>query len=220
MARTYGYYCPVAHALGIIGDRWSLLIVRDLLRKPQRFTDLLNYLSDITPKWLMLRLRKLEQAGVLERESGQDHREVWYKLTPAGYDLRPVVEALWNWGLRYAMRPPLPGEVVRPEMALSTLTASLNKHGKKLSKPATWQLQFTPGGSYTLSFNGNNWSTKDGVKVNPDVTVTTSPESWATLLAAERQERTRLVKKMQITGAHEPVKQFLYTIGVREDTTK
>jgi DNA-binding HxlR family transcriptional regulator len=217
MARSYGYYCPVAHALGVVGDRWSLLIVRDLLQRPQRFSDLLNYLSDITPKWLMLRLRKLEEAGVVEREKRQDRREVWYKLTPAGYDLRPVVEALWAWGLRYAMRPPLPGEIVRPEMAMGTLTGALSKRGRKLSQPAIWLFQFTPGGPYSLSYDGNKWSVGEGEKENPDVTVTTSPESWATFLAVERSERKQLVRTMQIDGATERVKEFLYTLGVRDE---
>lgn len=220
MAGIYGYYCPVAHALGVVGDRWSLLIVRDLLRGPQRFTDLLNYLSDITPKWLMLRLRELEKSGVVESEQRQDRREVWYKLTPAGQDLRPVVEALWNWGLRYAMRPPLPGEVVRPEMAIGTLTTSLNNRGRKLSQPTTWMFQFIPGGFYSLSFDGNRWSAKEGGKDNPDVTVTTSPELWATLLAVKRSERNQLVKTMQIAGAPGQIKEFMYTIGIREKTAE
>lgn len=220
MARTYGYYCPVAHALGVVGDRWSLLIVRDLLRKPQRFTDLLSYLSNITPKWLMLRLRKLEEAGVVVREKRQDRREVWYKLTPAGDDLRPVVEALWNWGLRYAMRPPLPGEVVHPEMAMGTLMASLNKSARKLSQPATWLFDFTPGGPYSLSFDADHWIAREGEKGNPDVTVKTSPESWATFLAVKRSERNRMAKTMQIAGEPERVKEFLYTLGVREEITK
>jgi len=217
MARTYGYYCPVAHALGVVGDRWSLLIVRDLLRRPQRFTDLLSYLSDITPKWLMLRLRKLEEAGVVVREKRQDRREVWYKLTPAGYDLRPVVEALWNWGLRYAMRPPLPGEVVRPEMAMGTLTASLNKRGRKLPQPETWLFQFTPGGPFNLSYNGKLWSVREGEKENPDVTVRTSPESWATFLAVKRSERIQLAKTMRIAGTPERVEEFLHTLGARDE---
>ncbi len=217
MARKYGYYCPVAHALGVVGDRWSLLIVRELLRKPLRFTDLLDYLIDITPKWLMLRLRKLEEAGVVERGKRQDRREVWYKLTPAGYDLRSIVEALWTWGLRYAMRPPVSGEVVRPEMAMGTLTASLNQRGRKIPQPVTWLFQFTPGGSYRLSFDGNNWSAKAGEKENPEIIVTTSPESWATFLTVERSERSRLAKTLQLAGTPERVKEFLHTLGVREE---
>ncbi len=214
MARPYGYYCPVAHALGVVGDRWSLLIVRDLLRGSQRFTDLLNYLGNITPKWLTLRLRKLEDAGVVERVPGGDRREVWYRLTPAGQELRPVVEALWAWGLKYAMRPPLPGEVVHPELAVRTLAASLNNRHKKLLQPAVWLLNFSPGGAYTLSFDGNSWSAKKGEVETPDVTVETTPEAWATFLAVKRDEREKLVKSMRIEGIPERVAEFLQIVGV------
>ncbi len=217
MTRIYGHYCPVAHALEIVGDRWSLLIIRDLLRQPQRFSDLLGYSSNITPKWLTLRLRKLEKAGVIEREKHQDRREVWYKLTPAGYDLRPVVEALWTWGLRYAMQPPLPGEVVHPELAMVTLTTSLNKRGRKLSQPATWLLRFTPCSPYTLSFNGNRWSAREGEVENPDVTVMTSPEAWATFFAVKRSERGKIAQTMLIDGAPEHIEEFLRMFGVQAD---
>jgi len=215
VARIYGYYCPVAHALGVVGDRWSLLIVRDLLLKPQRFTDILSYLCNVTPKWLMIRLRELEKAGVVEREQGQDRREVWYKLTPAGQELRPVVDALWVWGLRYAMRPPLPGEVVHPESAVGTLEASLNNRNKKLLHPAAWLFAFTPGGPYTLSFDGERWSAREGEEETPDVTVVTSAEAWATFLAVKREERRKLVATLQINGTPERVEEFLYTFGVR-----
>ena len=214
MARIYGYYCPVAHALGVVGDRWSLLFVRDLLRKPQRFTDILGYLTNITPKWLMIRLRELEEAGVVEREQRQDRREVWYKLTPAGQELRPVVEALWSWGVRYAMRPPLPGEVVRPEMAVGTLTASLNNRGRKLSQPRNWLFNFTTGGPYTLSYNGERWSAREGVVKNPDVVLVTSPEAWATFLAVKRDERRKLAQAMHIEGNPELIEELLHTLGV------
>jgi DNA-binding HxlR family transcriptional regulator len=217
MARVYGYYCPVAHALGVVGDRWSLLIVRDLLSEPKRFTDLLGYLGNITPKWLMLRLRELEEAGVVEREKGQDRREVWYKLTPAGQELRPVVETLRSWGLRYAMRPPLPGEVVHPEPAIRTLTASLNNRGTKLSKPEDWLFNFTPGGPYTLSFNGERWSTREGEEANPDVTVVVSPEAWVTFLTLKRDERREFAKTLQIDGAPARVQEFMRTLGIREE---
>lgn len=215
MARIYGYYCPVAHALGAVGDRWSLLIVRDLMRGPQRFTDLLSYLSNITPKLLMLRLRELEEAGVVEREKRQDHREVWYKLTPAGKELRPVVEALWAWGLRHAMRPPLPGEVVRPESAVGTLMASLNNRGRKLPQPVTWHFNFIPGGSYILSFDGERWLAREDEEENPDVAVVTSPEAWVTFLAVKRDERRKLVPTLQIDGTPERIEEFLYTVGAR-----
>ena len=194
-----------------------MLIIRDLLRQPQRFTELLSYSGNITPKWLTIRLRKLEEAGVVEREKKQDRREVWYKLTPAGHDLRPVVEALLSWGLRYAMQPPLPGEVVNPELAIATLATSLNGRGRKLSRPATWILHFTPGGPYGLSFDGDHWSARKGEEKNPDVTVTTSPEVWATFLAVKRDERRKYARTMQIDGTPEHAKEFLHTLGVWDD---
>lgn len=218
MTRTYGHYCPVAHALEVVGDRWTLLIVRDLLRQPQRFTDLLGCSGNITAKWLTLRLRKLEKAGVIEREKRQDRREVWYKLTPAGYDLRPVIEALLTWGLRYALRPPLPGEVVRVDRAVEILTASLNRSGKKLAQPAIWLFNFTPGSPYILSFDGSRWSYTEGRNKNHDVIVTVSPEIWATFLAAKRKERSRLAHSMQINGSPERVREFLHIFGARDET--
>jgi len=215
MASIYGYYCPVAHALGIVGDKWSLLIVRDLLRKPQRFTDLLAYLGNITPKLLMLRLRKLEEAGVVKREKRQDKREAWYTLTKAGQELQTVVEALKGWGMKYAMRPPLPGEVVYPEFAIGTLAGSLNKQDRKLSRPVTWLFAFTPGKPYVLSFNGNRWSARAGDDETADVTIWTSPERWTSMLSVKRDARRTYLETMKINGVPERVKEFLRLVGVR-----
>jgi len=215
MTRTYKHFCPVARALEIIGDRWSLLIIRDLLRKPQRFTDLLRYSSGITPKWLTLSLRRLEAAGIVERESQPSQREVWYRLSPAGHDLRPIVEALGMWGLRHAMRPPLPGEVVHPELTMGAVTSSLNRRGRRLSHPVTWTVRFVPGVPHTLSFDGDSWSTQPGEEGNADVTLTTSPEAWATLVTVRRAERAQLAKAMQLDGTPKHIEEFRHTLGVR-----
>src|SRR6266540_1580464 len=104
--KTYAHFCPVARTLEVIGEKWSLLIVRDLLRGPQRFTDLLRYLGGITPKWLTLRLRELEAAGIVEADRVSGRREVWYRLTSKGNDLAPVVQALAVWGIDHTARPP------------------------------------------------------------------------------------------------------------------
>jgi len=213
---TYNHYCPVARALEVVGDRWSLLIIRDLLRKPQRFTDLLHYSSNITPKRLTDTLRRLEEAGIVERESQPSRREVWYRLTPVGRDFAPVVAALGAWGLRYAMRPPLPGEVVHPDLAIGTTASSLNRRSRKLAQPATWLIRFLPGGDYTLSFCDDRWSVHQGSEMSVDVTLTITPEAWATFLAIEREKRGPMSQTMQIEGAPERVKEFLNTFGVRD----
>src|SRR5215813_2248065 len=81
--RRYQHFCPAARALETIGERWSLLIVRDLLAGPRRFSDLRRSLAAITPKGLSARLRALEAAGIVAREVASE-REVWYRLTPKG----------------------------------------------------------------------------------------------------------------------------------------
>jgi uncharacterized protein YvpB len=100
---------------------------------------------------------------------------------------------------------------------MSTLTASLNRHGRKLSQPTNWLHNFTTGCSYTTSFDGEHWAAREGEIENPDVTVLISPEAWATFLAVKRDERRRYAQTMQITGAPERVEEFLHTLGVRDE---
>lgn len=214
MPKTYHHFCPVARALEKIGDKWSLLIIRDLLRGPQRFTDLMGYLNNITPKWLTRRLRELEAAGIVERESQQGRREVRYVLTPAGRALEPLMEDLFSWGLRYAMRPPLPNEVVHPDLLMAALTALLNRRGKSLRAPAKWKFRF-PQVTYTLSFHDNQWTSTPGEDPEALVTITTTPEVWATLSTLPRKERRRLIDKMEIEGERAQVEEFMRIFSER-----
>jgi DNA-binding HxlR family transcriptional regulator len=215
VAHKFKHFCPVARALEKIGEKWSLLIIRDLLRGPQRFTDLLNYLSNITPAWLTQRLRELETNGIITRDRQPGRREVWYRLTPAGRDLGPIVEALSVWGVRYAMRPPLPGEVVHPDLMMRVVTSSLNKKGKRLPRSAKWLMQF-PQTQYSLSFNNDNWSSCREEDPNSDLKITTTPEIWATVFTAPRSDRSRLAKAIQIDGAPDRTEEFLHTFGIQD----
>ena len=213
MTQTYGHFCPVARTLEKIGDKWSLLIIRDLLSGPQRFTDLLGYLNHITPKWLTQRLRELESSGIVERDKKAGRRQVWYKLTAAGRDLAPIVDALTDWGFRHAMRPPLPGEVVHPELLMRSLTSSLNKKGKRLPRPARWSMKF-PQIRYALSYD-NGWSTRREEAFDADLNITTTPEIWATVFTAPRSDRSRLAKDIQIEGPPDRIEEFLKTFGIQ-----
>src|SRR5262245_22945976 len=123
--KTYGHYCAAARALEVVGDKWALLVVRDLLIGPARFSDLLRSLGGITPKLLTARLRDLEAAGVVERDEEAGRREVWYQLSPAGRELRPVIEALLVWGIDHGT-PPAPGEQVDPQRAARSAATLLN----------------------------------------------------------------------------------------------
>jgi DNA-binding HxlR family transcriptional regulator len=99
--RSYGQYCAVAKALDVIGDRWSLLVVRELmLRGPCRYTDLRQGLPGIATNLLADRLRDLEQAGVVRREAAPPPvATTLFHLTERGKELRPVMRAIGLWGL-------------------------------------------------------------------------------------------------------------------------
>ncbi|MFI7014599.1 winged helix-turn-helix transcriptional regulator [Streptomyces sp. NPDC050164] len=95
--RSYGQYCGLARALDVIGARWSLLIVRELLVGPARYSELLAGLPGISTNLLIDRLRELEEAGVVQRTLDTDRNSVAYMLTPWGSELRTAVGALVNW---------------------------------------------------------------------------------------------------------------------------
>jgi DNA-binding HxlR family transcriptional regulator len=99
--RSYGQYCSVAKALDVIGDRWTLLIVRELLTQgPSRYTDLRRGLPSIATNLLAERLRELEQAGIVLREDAPPPiATALFSLTERGEQLRPVIEELGRWGI-------------------------------------------------------------------------------------------------------------------------
>ena len=106
MSRPLDPRCPVARSLDIIGERWTLLILRDLiLNGPRRFQDFQKRLSGISPNTLSARLKTLEDAGVIERRFYDQHPpRADYVLTPRGEALRPVLRALRDWGEAHAPR--------------------------------------------------------------------------------------------------------------------
>jgi DNA-binding HxlR family transcriptional regulator len=107
----YGQYCPMACAVEILGDRWTLLIVRDLLTGTRHFNDLERGLPGISRALLAQRLRRLQQAGIIEKWTTEAGRRTEYALTPAGCDLRPVVMSLTQWGSQWAFRDPQPEQL-------------------------------------------------------------------------------------------------------------
>src|SRR5438105_13875410 len=114
--RTYGDRCGIARALDLIGERWALLVVRELLLGPKRFTDLRAGLPHVGPDILAQRLRELEQTGVVRRGKLPPPASARvYELTDRGLSLEPVVLALGRWG----SQAPLPAE--RGELGVDAL---------------------------------------------------------------------------------------------------
>jgi DNA-binding HxlR family transcriptional regulator len=129
--RSYGQFCGLARALDVVGDRWSLLIVRELLVGPMRYGELVASLGGIATNLLADRLRSLESAGVIERRLGQTSGVV-YALTPWGSELREAVEALIRWSFPLMARGP-GGEPTQPRWLALALEALLR--GRTAKRP-------------------------------------------------------------------------------------
>jgi DNA-binding HxlR family transcriptional regulator len=104
--RAYGQYCGLAKALDVVGERWTLLVVRNLLLGPLRYSDLLHGLPGITTNLLAKRLREMEEAGLIERVRGSAAGDTHtYRLTSLGAGLEPAVHALGSWGWQWMANP-------------------------------------------------------------------------------------------------------------------
>ena len=126
--KTYGQFCGLAHALDVVGERWTLLIVRELGTGPKRYTDLADALPGIGTSLLATRVRQLETDGVIQRRLavGQPGSAVVYELSEAGRELALAMIPLATWGARHQMTDADVGrEAFRAEWLLSFLAADL-----------------------------------------------------------------------------------------------
>jgi DNA-binding HxlR family transcriptional regulator len=131
--KRYDQYCPVAHALDLIGDRWALLVVRELMRGPKRYTDLADHLPGIGTNILAGRLRDLEACGIVtKRKLPPPAASRVYELTDYGRDLKTVMRELALWGAR-SLGPPAATDELFPgwlENAVDTVLAPLAPPGR------------------------------------------------------------------------------------------
>jgi DNA-binding HxlR family transcriptional regulator len=123
--KHYDQYCPIAHSLGVVGERWTLLVVRELLYGPKRYTDLVDNLPGIGTNILAARLKELESAGIVEKKKlPPPWASTVYELTPAGRELRPVLHELARFGARL-MGPP-PPDALEPGWLMHALDLALS----------------------------------------------------------------------------------------------
>jgi DNA-binding HxlR family transcriptional regulator len=124
MSKRYAQYCPVAHALELVGERWALLVVRELLGGPKRYTDLAAGLPGIGTNILAGRLRDLEAAGVIhKRRLPPPAAANVYELTPYGEELREPLYALGRWGAR-SLGPPTADDALAPGWLANAVRAT------------------------------------------------------------------------------------------------
>lgn len=167
MRKRYDMYCPVAHALGLVGERWALLVVLELMHGPKRYTDLAENLPGIGTNILASRLRDLEEHGIVaKRILPPPAASRVYELTEYGHGLRPAIRELALWGAR-SLGPPSDGEELFPGWlanALDTVLAPLAPPGR---------FEFRVGDEIASLVDGE---ALPGPVENPEVVIEGDPE--------------------------------------------
>jgi DNA-binding HxlR family transcriptional regulator len=179
--RSYGEYCSIAKSLDVVGDRWTLLIVRELVELgPCRYTDLRNGLPGIASNLLAERLRELEQAGVIAREDAPPPiATTLFRLTPRGEQLRPVLDDLARWGLPL-MTEQKPGDAVRSHWLAAAIELMLTDRQPD-APPATLELQ-TGDQPIAIELHGGAIQTHLGAAESPNATLAGPPRAIMGLL--------------------------------------
>jgi DNA-binding HxlR family transcriptional regulator len=205
--RTYGDRCGVARALDLVGERWALLVVRELLLGPKRFTDLRTGLPHVSPDILAQRLRELEESGIVRRgKLPPPAGSRIYELTERGQELEPIVLALGRFG---SVAPFPPGEA---EIGVDAVVVALKS---LFSASAADGL----GASYELRLGEQHFSVRvgdgrlevtRGSAAAPDAIIESDPGTLATVLWHGRKvEEARRAGDLAIEGDLQAVKRFL-----------
>jgi DNA-binding HxlR family transcriptional regulator len=199
--RSYKQYCPVAHALDLVGERWSLLIVRDLFEHgPLRYSDLHCRLVGCGTNILADRLKKLEAGGVVRRRQlPPPAASTVYELTPYGQQLQPVLHQLAHWGAR-SLGPPAPGEALQPGWLAGALRIALPPEA------ADGCVEFRVGGEVASVAGGE---VRDGPAEQPDAVVEGEPAGLFHLFV------DRELGAVTVRGSRAAVRQLLEMLPPR-----
>jgi DNA-binding HxlR family transcriptional regulator len=176
--RSYGDACGIARALDVVGERWALLIVRELLLGPQRFTDLRRSLPGASSNLLTDRLRELDSRGVIHRRKLHPPASSWvYDLTGWGRALEPIVLALGEWGLQV---PPPPEPAHRSATSMLIYLRAAARTG---SLSAVFRVELDER-VWTVRAVDGTVVVEPGEPVSPDATLRTGPNTLNALLGA------------------------------------
>jgi DNA-binding HxlR family transcriptional regulator len=181
--RTYGDGCAAAHALDLVGERWALLIVRELLLGPKRYTDLRAGMPNVSPNVLSQRLHELEETGILVRHRLGPPVSSWvYELTEWGHDLEPVLLYLGRWGRRSTMRDP------EAETSTDAIMLAMRAHSDPLALGdlnATYAVHLDDG-RFVIRVTAGSLDVTRGETREVDAVVETDPRTFAALVTGRR----------------------------------
>jgi DNA-binding HxlR family transcriptional regulator len=197
--RSYRQYCSIAKALDVVGDRWTLLIVRELLiRGACRYTDLKNGLPGIATNLLSERIRELESAGLIRREDAPPPiAATLFHLTEAGAELEPVLDTLGRWGVRY-MTKPAEGDEFQGHWF--TFPVSFFLHDRDPDGPRVSIELRTAGSPAVIEVSGGSVRTRLGTAAAPDLVLHGEPQKILALLSGQLTAAEVANLGLQISG--------------------
>lgn len=183
MPRSYDQFCPLARSLDVLGERWTLLVVRELRLGPKRFTDLREGLPGVGPTLLAGRLRNMQAAGLVRRRKLPPPAAVnVYELTEAGEELAPAMVALSRWGMRY-MGARKPDDHFRLGWLLAAQQAMHDPESTRGVRE-TYELRIADE-VYSVRVDDGSLEIKQGPSPDPDLIVTTDYETLFALGSGE-----------------------------------
>ncbi len=209
MPKSYREFCTVARALDVVGERWALLVVRELLLGPRRYTDLLEGLPGIGTNSLAARLRELEAAGVVERKRLPPPAPATvYELTERGRALRPVLDELARWGLA-DLGPPSGDEAVESRWFILGLAATISPDVGL--EGTTFELHIGDE-VYGMTARDGRFDATHGPPARPTATIRNEPGSLFAL-AMGRATLDAIAKNARIEGDEAAAHRFLELVN-------
>jgi DNA-binding HxlR family transcriptional regulator len=187
VGKKFDQYCPVAHALSLVGERWALLVVRELLHGPKRYTDLAQGLPGIGTNILAARLRDLEECGVVaKRKLPPPAASVVYELTEYGACLNEALYALARWGAR-SLGPPGPDDELYPEWGVNAFPALFNaEEARGLTETYVLNIE---GDAFTARIENGSLEASMGAADDADLVVELDMETFFELTGGELEPR-------------------------------
>ncbi|MDA8391844.1 MAG: winged helix-turn-helix transcriptional regulator [Actinomycetota bacterium] len=199
--KAYGQYCPIAKALDVVGERWTLLLVRELTKGPARFVELRRSFPRLTPTVLTQRLRDMEAAGLVEKRRELDGL-VRYGLTRRGGELDGVLVALGTWGARHTLGPPSPDDDMVPEIFFRSVPSRIDGTALGGGSLTVWVLlSGAEGGAWTIRVDRGGASVLTGEAGQPDVVFRATTADWMEVHVGRKTLATALADgTVQLSG--------------------
>ena len=214
--RGYGQICGLSRALEIVGERWALLIIRDLLLGPKRFTDLRQGLPRIPTNVLSARLKELEQAGVLQRRIlPRPATAVVYELTDYGRELDDILLALGRWGAQ-SLGQPDPDDIYTIDGLMMAMRASYQGYdGDAPASPDRVGYELRVAGIVvSVTVQDGQLRIIDGPLSDPDLVIETSHAFGALLMGRISPAEALQSGSVRVTGDPELLTEFANTFRI------